>query len=151
MAKIIKLPIIYAAILGIVLKSSSTTLHPIFVSTLDNFKDAYSILGMMVIGIILSSIYKMKIDWEFSFFTSLWKHLIYPILGLCFFHYIANTPHDVLVVITFMLSTPMAGNIAIIANNLNVHPEKAALPVMLSTALAIVTVPLAIVMINQET
>ncbi|OCQ52473.1 Membrane transport protein [Photorhabdus australis subsp. thailandensis] len=149
--KIIKLPIIYAVILGIILKSSNTTLHPILISTLNNFKGAYSILGMMVIGITLSSIYKMKIDWEFSFFALLWKHLIYPILGLLSFHYIANIPHDVLVVITLMLATPMAGNVVVIANNLNVHPEKAALSVILSTTLAIVTVPLAIVMISQET
>ncbi|NHB92767.1 hypothetical protein C5469_11675 [Photorhabdus cinerea] len=106
---------------------------------------------MIVIGITLSSFCKMKIDWKFSFFALLWKHLIYPIFGLFFFHYIANTPHDVLVVITLMLSTPMAGNVVVIANNLNVHPEKAALSVMLSTALAIVTVPLAIVMISQGT
>ena len=36
----------------------------------------------------------------------------------------------------------MAANTVVIANVLNVHPEKAAAAVMLSTLLALITVPL---------
>ncbi|MDX8000893.1 hypothetical protein FE394_17275 [Xenorhabdus sp. Reich] len=67
--KIIKLPIIYSEILGVFFKGSDITLNSIFISMLENVKGAYSVLGMMVIGITLSSFYKIEIDWKFSFFS----------------------------------------------------------------------------------
>ncbi|WP_237385387.1 AEC family transporter [Xenorhabdus sp. Sc-CR9] len=147
--KIIKLPIIYSAILGVLFKGSDITLNSILISTLENFKGAYSVLGMMVIGITLSSFYKIEIDWKFSFFSILWKHLIYPIVGMSFFYYIIQVPDDLLTVIALMLATPMAGNVVVIASNLNLHPEKAAFSVMLSTILSVITVPISIVMFGN--
>ncbi|REF26105.1 hypothetical protein BDD26_0696 [Xenorhabdus cabanillasii] len=149
--KIIKLPIIYSAILGVFFKSSEITLNPILISTLENFKGAYSVLGMMVIGITLSSFYKIKIDWKFSFFSLLWKHMIYPVVGISFFYYIIDVPNNLLTVIALMLATPMAGNVVVIASNLNLHPEKAAFSVMLSTILAIITVPISIIIFSNFT
>lgn len=51
-------------------------------------------------------------------------------------------------VVLLMACVPMAGNTVVIANQLNVHPEKAATAVMLSTILAIVSVPLMMMFIN---
>ncbi|MDC9615000.1 AEC family transporter [Xenorhabdus khoisanae] len=147
--KIIKLPIIYSAILGILFKSNGITLNPILASTLENFKGAYSVLGMMVIGITLSSFYKIDIDWKFSFFSLLWKHLIYPVVGILFFYYVIGVPNELLTVIVLMLATPMAGNVVVIASSLNLHPEKAAFSVMLSTILAVITVPTSIILLSK--
>ncbi|PHM70621.1 AEC family transporter [Xenorhabdus kozodoii] len=147
--KIIRLPIIYSAVLGIIFKSNDIILNTILISTLENFKGAYSVLGMMVIGITLASFYKISIDWKFSFFALLWKHLIYPAIGILFFYYIMNVPDDLLTVIILMLATPMAGNVVVIASNLNLHPEQAALSVMLSTILAVITVPTSIALLNN--
>lgn len=147
--KIIRMPIIYSAILGVFFKSSEITLNTILISTLENFKGAYSVLGMMIIGITLSSFYKIDIDWKFSFFSLLWKHLIYPIVGILFFYYVIDIPTDLLTVIVLMLATPMAGNVVVIASNLNLHPEKAAFSVMLSTILAVITVPAYIAILNK--
>ena len=51
---------------------------------------------------------------------------------------------ETLQVIALMAATPMAANVVIIANNLRVHPEKAASAVMLSTLLAILSIPIAL-------
>jgi predicted permease len=41
----------------------------------------------------------------------------------------------------------MAGNVVVVANTLDVHPEKAALTVMVSTLLAAISIPVAVVLI----
>ncbi|MFT5590488.1 MAG: putative permease, partial [Bradyrhizobium sp.] len=47
-------------------------------------------------------------------------------------------------IIVLMACVPMAGNTVVIANELNLHPEKAATAVMASTLLAIIVIPVAL-------
>lgn len=146
---IIKLPIIYAALAGILCKSLGLIPGEAILSSLENFKGAYSILGMMVIGITFSSRSRFELDWGFLLATLGWKHLVYPLAGLTVFYYLLPIPLDALPVIALMLATPMAANTVVIANALAVHPEKAATSVMLSTLLALVSVPLAVTWIEK--
>lgn len=72
-----------------------------------------------------------------------WKHPIYPMAGLAVFHLLVPLPPEAWpVVVALMLATPMAANTVVIANVLDVHPEKAAPAVMASTVVALATVPL---------
>lgn len=65
------------------------------------------------------------------------------------FYFITPVSIDTLAVIVIMLATPMAANTVVVANTLNVYPEKVAFSVMVSTFLAVVTVPLAIVWVTR--
>lgn len=65
------------------------------------------------------------------------------------FYFITPVSIDTLAVIVMMLATPMAANTVVVANTLNVYPEKVAFSVMVSTFLAVVTVPLAIVWVTR--
>jgi len=144
LGRIARLPILYAALIGMAFKMLDIQLGEIVVSSLSNFKGAYSVLGMMVIGITLAAYRKIEVDWPFLLAAIGWKHVAYPFLGILAFHYVAGLPTETLAVVALMLATPMAGNTVVISSNLGVHPEKAALSVMLSTVLAVVTVPLAV-------
>jgi len=146
---IIKLPIIYAALAGILCKSLNLIPGEAVLSSLENFKGAYSILGMMVIGITFSSRSRFELDWGFLLATLGWKHLVYPLAGLSVFYYLLPIPAEALPVIALMLATPMAANTVVIANALAVHPKKAATSVMLSTLLALISVPLAVAWIEK--
>ncbi|MFT4190951.1 MAG: AEC family transporter [Comamonas sp.] len=144
LGRIVRLPILYAALLGMLFKVLGIQPGEVVISSLSNFKGAYSVLGMMVIGITLAAYRKVEVDWPFLLAAIGWKHIAYPVLGILAFHYLAGLPTESLAVIALMLATPMAGNTVVIASNLGVHPEKAALSVMVSTVLAVVTVPLAV-------
>ncbi len=146
--RIARLPILYAAALAMGLKTFGITISPILISGLDTFKGAYSVLGMMAIGITLSSFRKLEIDWKFMAFALGWKHLAYPLFGGLVCYLLLDLPTTTLAVIALMLSTPMASNTVLIANNLGVHPEKAAMAVMASTLMALVSVPLAVTLIT---
>lgn len=142
--KVIKMPILYAAIIGILVKYFNIELNNIFLSFLSNFKGAYSVLGMMTIGITISMLTKSGFDFKFSILSIFWKHIIYPIIAIFIFMFMFPINKQTLQVVALMTATPMAGNVVIIANNLNLHPEKAATTVMLSTLLASITIPLAL-------
>ncbi|PWC10287.1 AEC family transporter [Brenneria corticis] len=148
LGKIVRLPILYAAIIGMVFKGLGIDLGDVLLSGMSNFKGAYSVLGMMVIGITLASYRKVEVDWSFLVAAIGWKHLVYPIAGGTVFHLLMPTSLETLAVIALMLATPMAGNTVVIANSLGVHPEKAAFSVMVSTVLAVVTVPLAVAWVH---
>lgn len=147
--KVIKMPIIYAAILGILFKYLDLNLNPIVSSFLSNFKGAYSVLGMMTIGITIAKFTKIEFDWLYSALSIFWKHIVYPVMGLVIFYVIFPTDILVLQVIALMVATPMAANVVVISNNLGLHPEKAATSVMLSTVLSVITVPLALYYVTQ--
>ncbi len=142
--RVARLPYLYAAILGMVLKTFDVQLGPILTSGLENFKGTYSVLGMMMIGITLSMYRKLEMDWPFLAFALGWKHLLCPIIGIGVFGYIFRLPPETLAVVALMLSTPLAANTVVIASHLGVHPEKAASAVMCSTLLACISVPLAV-------
>jgi len=146
--KILRLPILYAAVLGMLCRGLEIDFGQTLLSSISSFKGAYSVLGMMVIGITLAAYRKIAIDWTFLIAAIGWKHLVYPVAGILTFHFLTPISAETLAVVALMLATPMAGNTVVIANTLGVHPEKVALSVMVSTILATVTVPLAVLWVS---
>ncbi|MFT5533311.1 MAG: putative permease [Burkholderiaceae bacterium] len=143
--KIVAMPILYAFILAMILRSLDVEFYPVILSGLSNFKGAYSILGMMVIGITMAKFKKLEVDWRFLGCALGWKYIVWPFcafLGIYIFsNEISNLEKSI---ILLMACVPMAGNTVVIANDLDIHPEKAATAVMASTLLAIIVVPLAL-------
>lgn len=139
---VIKMPILYAAMMGILFKYLNIDCNETVTSFLSNFKGAYSVLGMMTIGITLAQFSNLKVDWLYSALSLFWKHIVYPITALIVFTYIIPTDLKTLQVITLMVATPIAANVVIISTNLGVHPEKAVISVVLSTIVSVFTIPL---------
>ncbi len=146
--RIIKLPIIYSFIIALLIRDSSLNLDKILVDGLNNFKGAYSILGMMVIGVTLSKFHKFEMDWKYFLCALGWKFIVWPLVAV-FLIIVFGKNLDMVerAIILLMCTVPMAGNVVVIANELGVHPEKAATAVMASTILAIVTVPVVLSML----
>lgn len=142
--RMLRLPAVYAALAGILLKKLNIEPSEILISGLDNFKGAYSVLGMMVIGITLASFGRIKPDKLFLGLALCWKHIVYPVVGIAVFYFLIPVPAEAFPVIVLMLATPMAANTVVISVHLGMHPEKAAAAVMLSTLCAAITVPLAV-------
>lgn len=143
--KIIAMPILYAFVAAMCLRAIGVHLHPVILSGLSNFKGAYSVLGMMVIGLTMARFTKFEVDWSFLCFTLGWKYVIWPLFAVLAIQFFAVQLDSVeKSVIVLMACVPMAGNTVVIANDLDIHPEKAAIAVMASTILAIVVVPIAL-------
>ncbi len=144
--KVIKLPTIYAFFLGLIFNALHINLGDIATTTIGNFKGAYTLLGMMMIGMGLSTIKIKDIDLKFISIAFFAKFIFWPaiMLGIIFLdksfiH--AYTPEitNVLILISIV---PLAANTVAVATELKVHPDKAAIAVFLSTLFALFYIPL---------
>lgn len=146
--KIVKLPVIYAFILGLVLNLLGFGIPEAIESYTSQFKGAYGILGMMLIGMGLVGLQLKKgSDLDFKFISILFvlKFILWPlaILGVIYidkqFFMLLN---DDLYKVMFLFSiVPLAGNTVTLAVLLNAKPEKASFTVLLSTIVSIVYIP----------
>ncbi|WP_131667870.1 AEC family transporter [Psychrobacter pygoscelis] len=141
--KMLKLPLIYAFGLAFGLSYFGIKPSDSLTESFSIFTGTYSVLGMMVIGITLAKVKIQHIDWQFVVLANLWKYLVYPLIGFVLISLFAgqlNTLEQAVVMV--MCCVPMAGNTVVLANELNVHPDKAAVAVMISTVLSIALIPL---------
>lgn len=143
--KILKMPVLYAFLLGLLVNVLGIFLGKIYFDTAGYFNGAYIILGMMLIGLGLSDIKEYKFDLKFigiSFFAEfiLWPAVVLAILfvdSLTFKIYDAS-----LYKIIMLLSVlPVATNVIPYTTILKAQPEKVALVVFLSTFFALFYIP----------
>lgn len=144
--KLLKVPAFTALLLGIV----ANALHlpsniEIFSEFVSHIKGAYTVLGMMIIGLGLSSMTRFELDYKFISLAFLARVIIWPILMLAIIlldthllHFFDQTTYNALMLISIV---PLGANTVIFASLLKRHPEKAATAVLLSTLFALIYVP----------
>lgn len=144
--KIICLPSIYTFVLGLYVNLSNISMGPIYDDTVVIFRGAYTLLGMMLIGLGLADVKDMKFDWHFTGFAFFNRFLIWPammlviiFLDLHLFRLFDPYIHKVLVIMSVV---PLAANTVAYATQLRAQPEKASLAVLLSTIFALFYIPL---------
>lgn len=147
--KIIKLPILHAFIVGITLNIMGIKLPEELTFYSDQFKSAYGILGMMMLGMGLHGFNKSEdLDFKFIKISFIIKFIFWPasILALIYLDktFIQLLNEDLYKVLILFSIVPLAGNTVSLAVLLNAKPEKASLSVFLSTVLSILFIPLAL-------
>lgn len=145
MLKVIRLPVLYAFAAGIVANKLSVVFPASISSTFTYFSGAYTVFGMMILGIGLAAVTKATFDKTFTALSFIAKFLCYPLamaglvyLDKSFLHLFSTQVHTVVMILSI---TPMATNTVTYASYLKAHPEKAAFTVMLSTLFALVYIP----------
>jgi len=144
--KIIKLPILHAFVLGLVCNLMDIGLPQTLLAYSDQFKGAYGILGMMMLGMGLHG-FQMEKDLDLRFITAAFvmKFLFWPLsiwgfilLDNTVFHLLNEDLHKVLILFAIV---PLAGNSVSLAVLLHTKPEKMSLAVFLSTVLSTIFIP----------
>jgi malate permease and related proteins len=140
-----RLPAIYAIALGLVLNQSGVRLSGFALDFAQYFKGAYSILGMMIIGLGLSEMKRFEFEARTTGMLFLAKFLFWPALvsGLIFadrstFHFFASEIYPLFLLFS---CCPLAANTVAFATILNISPERAAVAVFLSTLFAVLFIP----------
>lgn len=146
--KISRLPILYAFILGLILNFAGFEIPESLDSYTAQFKGAYGIMGMMMLGMGLIGLKNSEGNFDVKFISIAFfiKFICWPlaILGFIYldktlFQFLTNDLYKVLFLFSIV---PLAGNTVTLAVLLNAKPEKASLAVFLSTAISIITIPL---------
>lgn len=145
LARVFKLPVLYAFFVGLTLNLLNVKILPEFITFMEFFKGAYAILGMMMVGMGLSTLKINEIDIKFVFFTIFIKLVFWPIfiifliyLDKSFFHFFYKEVYQVLIIAAIV---PMAANTVTLATLFKTKPEQAAIAVFLSTIFAFFTIP----------
>lgn len=152
---VLKLPNIYAGIAGLIANILHVKLGSNYTMLVNNFLGAYSVLGMLLIGLSLSSIKHFCFDYKFNLIVFLAKFIAWPVLVLCLISFINYClPHffssTLIGVMLLMSVVPLAANTIVYAIFFGMPPEKPALAVSLSTLWALVYIPL-VMMLFQAT
>jgi len=144
--KLFSLPLIYAVMIGFICNLIGIHFGSIYADVVSNFKGAYTILGMMLIGLGLTGITQWKFDFKFISLSFLARFFVWPLLVFCLLLldstvlkiYNADVRH-----ILILLSViPLAANGVAFATILKSHPEKVAVTILLSTLFALFYIPL---------
>lgn len=144
--KLFKLPILNAFCLGCAFSLMGFELPDFLDDFIYNMRGAYSVLGMIMIGLGVSKLKTFSIDLPFTFATFIAKFLFYPVAINIFIildKFIMNWYDENYYNALQLLSTaPMATNIIIIANLEKFYPERVAATVLLSMLFALVYMPI---------
>lgn len=146
LAKVVRLPVLYAFLAGLTANLAGVALPEPLAVYANQFKIVYSLLGMMVIGMGLTGLRQAGgLDRRFITIALCSRHLFWPLLILLlvildrsFCQLLTEELHKVIFVFTIV---PLAGNTVTLAVLLKASPEKAAVAVLLSTLLSLLTVP----------
>ncbi|MEI6222622.1 MAG: AEC family transporter [bacterium] len=143
--KVVKLPTLYAFFLGLLVNVLHLKLGTAYVDFSTTFQGGYTLLGMMLVGFGIAGLSKVEFDGKFIGATFVTKFLLWPaiffaiiFLDKSFIHFYNDATYRIL---TLYAIVPMAANTVALASLHKIHPEKAALAVLLSTIFALVYVP----------
>lgn len=144
--KVSRLPSLYAFFLAVLLNLNQLEIPATFVPLFDNLRGAYSVFGMMIIGMSILSFRGLAGNLRFTALAFFGKFIAWPALALCFwwvdsqFLQIYSTAvYQAVLLISF---TPIAANTVVIATLLDIAPQQVAGTALLSTLFALVYIPL---------
>lgn len=144
--RVARLPSVYAFALAVVLNLSDIGIPDVFLPLFDNLRGAYSILGMMIIGMSISSMRGLAGNVRFTGVAFFGKFVVWPLATLLlwwldsrYFNFYDLAVYKALFLISI---TPMAANTVVIATLLDTSWRQAAGTTLLSTLFALVYIPL---------
>lgn len=140
------LPALYAFLLGIALNASATPVPQAVMELTEAFRGAYSVLGMMIIGLALAAVKRLRPDWAFVGVTFGARFLAWPaaILAVILADRLTFGVFDAAAYRMFVLFgvVPLGANTAVMASMFRMHEEQMATAVLLSTVFSLGYVPL---------
>lgn len=144
--KLLQMPIIYASIAGLIANFANLQINEQYSNLINNFNGAFIVLGMMLVGLGLADIKKIRFDLKFIAFSTFSKFILWPLAVLIilvlddiFFGIYDEQTRKII----FMISiVPIAANVVAYSTILKSHPEKTALSVFITTITALLIVPI---------
>ena len=134
-----------------VLNLSGVNIPEVFVPLFDNLRGAYSILGMMIIGMGILSMRGLAGNLRFTALAFVGKFVSWPLVALALWWLDAQVLgiYDTAVYqAIFLISiTPIAANTVVIATLLDTAPRQAAGTALLSTLFALVFIPVMVALV----
>lgn len=144
--KVLLMPRLHAFVVGVILSLLSVEVPELLKDFFSSARGAYSVLGMMLVGLGISGITKASVDYKFILSAFIPRFIIWPCISITFIlldaHFFNIYTKDVHAVFLLLAAVPMASNTVAYASLQGGHSDKTALSVLVSTIVALVLVPL---------
>ncbi|MDX5379003.1 MAG: AEC family transporter [Halomonas sp.] len=145
LAKIVRLPLIYAFLAALLVSGLGITLPTALMDSLAVFPSTYTLLGMMIIGMTLGRVAIREIDLRFMLGCVVIRYLLWPWLMLVvvlLLQTLLPLADELALALLLIGVVPMAANVVVVAMELGIRPEKGALAVLVTTLAAPLLIPL---------
>lgn len=144
---IFRYPVIYAIAAGLALSAFQVPMPAVADNILTMFKGAYTVLGMMIIGLGLSQLDRFRVDGPFIATMFAIRFLVWPLLAMAVIY--ADRHLNILGEVFYkplllFAIVPMGANNIAFAAHFDMAPARAAMGVLLTTLFALVYIPVAI-------
>ncbi len=143
--RVAKLPILYGAIIGIIINAIGIEPSSLALEYWDRFTGSMIVLGMMIIGSGLAQMDRFRFDKSFFVGVLLLRYVTWPALGLLwvfidvtYLHILPDTIHALIILIT---ACPLAANTVAYAVKLDLHPALTSCMVLTTTFMALAFIP----------
>lgn len=144
--RVLRLPTVYALLLGIIVNLSGFKIGPTFIDLGANFRGAYTVLGMMLIGLGTSQYTKVELDLRFVGSAFLMKFFVWPlaVAGLVWAdsHALHMFEPSVYQIMLLMSLVPLPANSVAFAMALKTEAKQVATAVLASTLFVLLYIPL---------
>lgn len=151
LVRVARLPSVYAFVLAVMLNLSGFSIPDVFTPLFDNLRGAYSILGMMIIGMGILSFRGLAGNLRFTGLAFFGKFVSWPLAAMAFWWLdatIFGLYNLAVYQAIFLISiTPIAANTVVIATLLDTAPKQAAGTALLSTLFALAFIPLMVALV----
>lgn len=144
--KVLKLPILNAFFIGCIFSLAGFQLPEFLDDFVYNMKASFSILGMVMIGLALSTTEKFRIDVKFTAAAFVSKFIFFPLafylfilLDIFILGWYDNNYYNALQLCSL---APMATNLIVISSLYRIHPDKVAAAVLLSLLFVLLYMPI---------
>jgi len=144
--KVLRLPLLPAFVLGLLANVFHVGLPAGFDAAMTDVRGAYTVLGMMMIGLGLTGLPRRSMDLKLIGFTSVAKFVCWPLLmvGILLLdahvlHFFSTESRHAMMLLSMI---PLAVNTVALSIIVKVHPDKAAFTVLVSTIVALFYIPL---------
>lgn len=151
LVRVARLPSVYAFVLAVMLNLSGFSIPDVFTPLFDNLRGAYSILGMMIIGMGILSFRGLAGNLRFTGLAFFGKFVSWPIAAMAFwwldasfFGFYNLAVYQAIFLISI---TPIAANTVVIATLLDTAPKQAAGTALLSTLFALAFIPVMVALV----
>ncbi len=142
---VLTLPTLYGFFLGLACNLLHTQFPTVVIDMLHRFVGAYTVLGMMIVGLGLAKMTRASFDLGFTLHLSAAHFLVWPLLSgavivldASSYQILSRLSQQVLL---FMSIVPVAANTVAWASVFDLKPDKVALSVLITTLTALVYIP----------
>ena len=144
--KVLRLPMLNGFALGCLFSFAGGNLPDFLDDFIYNMRGTFSILGMVLVGLSLSTLKRFEVDLKFTLATFAAKFLFYPIgvnlfilIDKLFLGWYNVNHYNAMQLLSI---APLAASTIIIASLQKFHPEKVATTVFLSLLFALIYMPI---------